>query len=422
VEACRGSGSVHGRLCLKWPRPRSWRRSPPLQLDLQGRHPGPRRPLVREERHGDGAVPLRRVREGLALDRRRNRATGTRASPISMAIARSSSGKSATQVAGDPRAARDDPVPRLLTAGARHPSSRSWQPDHGAGGPWECWNPLASITRRRPFDDGRAPCAEPGARPLSGGGALARLTSSARVSGVRGMGTRSRTSPDESRRWRATGATSRRRARRRGGSARGGCADGFGFTFKNRGIPNPTRRSGIGSRQWRQIGLNVKIETLELGDTLQRTSARAGSRSPRFPLHLHLPVAPHRPAQRRVRGLDDHAEPLPEQSARHGSGSRSKRAKRGAPSTLALREASGRLYRAEGAGRSDHRQPRRFGHHALYLLPGGSFRVPSPRRSGEEKHDLRTRIPAPRPWHADAFTSRVGTFGEHQHFLQGGTK
>ena len=35
-------------------------------------------------------------------------------------------------------------------------------------------------------------------------------------------------------------------------------------------------------------------------------------------VHLHAAVAPDHPAQRQGEGLDDHAEPLPEQPARHG--------------------------------------------------------------------------------------------------------
>src|SRR4026208_1419002 len=43
-----------------------------------------------------------------------------------------------------------------------------------------------------------------------------------------------------------------------------GVPDGFSFTFKNRGIPHPYEPVGIWLvDQWRQIGLNVKIETIE---------------------------------------------------------------------------------------------------------------------------------------------------------------
>jgi peptide/nickel transport system substrate-binding protein len=45
-----------------------------------------------------------------------------------------------------------------------------------------------------------------------------------------------------------------------------GVPEGFAFTFKNRGIPNPYDALGVWLvDQWRQIGLNVRIETLELG-------------------------------------------------------------------------------------------------------------------------------------------------------------
>jgi len=43
-----------------------------------------------------------------------------------------------------------------------------------------------------------------------------------------------------------------------------GVPDGFSFTFKNRGIPHPYEPIGIWLvDQWRQIGLNVKVETIE---------------------------------------------------------------------------------------------------------------------------------------------------------------
>ena len=43
-----------------------------------------------------------------------------------------------------------------------------------------------------------------------------------------------------------------------------GVPDGFSFTFKNRGIPMPYETVGIWLiDQWRQIGLNVKQETVE---------------------------------------------------------------------------------------------------------------------------------------------------------------
>jgi len=43
------------------------------------------------------------------------------------------------------------------------------------------------------------------------------------------------------------------------------CPDGFAFTFRNRAIRDPYEPLGVWLvDQWRQIGLNVKVETLEL--------------------------------------------------------------------------------------------------------------------------------------------------------------
>lgn len=132
--------------------------------------------------------------------------------------------------------------------------------------PWECWNPLAINHEKKPFDDRRV------RRALSlaldryqGAAALARLTILREVSGVQGVGTPFATSPDELATLAGYGrdiAKSRAEARRLLREA--GVPNGFGFTFKNRGIPNPYEALGIWlADQWRQIGLNVKIETLE---------------------------------------------------------------------------------------------------------------------------------------------------------------
>ena len=134
--------------------------------------------------------------------------------------------------------------------------------------PWECWNPLAINHEKKPFDDRRV------RRALSlaldryqGAAALARLTILREVSGVQGVGTALATSPDDLATMAGYGrdiAKSRAEARRLLREA--GVPDGFAFTFKNRGIPNPYEALGIWlADQWRQIGLNAKIETLELG-------------------------------------------------------------------------------------------------------------------------------------------------------------
>ena len=92
-----------------------------LQLDLQGRHPGPRHPLVRAERHGYRPLPLRGIREGLTLDRpQESRLLGS-GQALSRRLPRDLRPGFGRPGRGHPRPARDDPVSRLLTAGAGHP-------------------------------------------------------------------------------------------------------------------------------------------------------------------------------------------------------------------------------------------------------------------------------------------------------------
>jgi peptide/nickel transport system substrate-binding protein len=134
--------------------------------------------------------------------------------------------------------------------------------------PWECSNPLAVNHERKPFDDRRV------RRALSlaldrhqGAASLSRLTILREVAGVQGVGTPFATPPAELERLAGYSrdiATARAEARRLLREA--GVPEGFAFTFKNRGIPNPYDALGVWLvDQWRQIGLNVRIETLELG-------------------------------------------------------------------------------------------------------------------------------------------------------------
>jgi len=134
--------------------------------------------------------------------------------------------------------------------------------------PWECSNPLAINHERQPFDDKRV------RRALSlaldryqGAATLSRFTILHDVAGVMGVGTAFATPPAELERLAGYSrdiAASRTEARRLLREA--GVPEGFAFTFKNRGIPNPYDALGIWLvDQWRQIGLSVRIETLELG-------------------------------------------------------------------------------------------------------------------------------------------------------------
>jgi peptide/nickel transport system substrate-binding protein len=134
--------------------------------------------------------------------------------------------------------------------------------------PWECSNPLAVNHERKPFDDRRV------RRALSlaldryqGAATLSRLTILHDVAGVQGVGTAFATPPGELERLAGYSrdiGQSRAEARRLLREA--GVPEGFAFTFKNRGIPNPYDALGVWLvDQWRQIGLNVRVETLELG-------------------------------------------------------------------------------------------------------------------------------------------------------------
>jgi peptide/nickel transport system substrate-binding protein len=240
----------------------------PLQLDLQGGHPGPGHPLVREERDGNRGVPLRRVREGLALGRPAEprllgqgqtvldgyRALFVRESAAQVAAIRGQ--RARIQFRGFSPPERDSLVQALGNAVTVQES------------PWECSNPLAVNHERKPFDDPRV------RRALSlaldrhqGAASLSRLTILREVAGVLGVGTPLATPRADLERLAGYSrdiAKSRAEARRLLREA--GVPEGFAFTFKNRGIPNPYDALGVWLvDQWRQIGLNVRIETLELG-------------------------------------------------------------------------------------------------------------------------------------------------------------
>jgi len=134
--------------------------------------------------------------------------------------------------------------------------------------PWECWNPIAVNHERKPFDDRRVRRALTLALDrCQGAAALSRLTILREVSGTEGVGSPFATPPAELERLAGYSrdiAASRAEARRLLREA--GVSEGFAFTFKNRGIPNPYDALGVWLiDQWRQIGLQPRMETLELG-------------------------------------------------------------------------------------------------------------------------------------------------------------
>jgi peptide/nickel transport system substrate-binding protein len=133
---------------------------------------------------------------------------------------------------------------------------------------WECVNPLAINHERKPFDDKRVRRALTLALDRwQGAPALSKISILKDVAGVQGPGTPYAATVAELERLAGYGrdiGKSRTEARRLLREA--GVPEGFTFTFKNRGIPNPYDALGVWlADQWRQIGVTAKIETLELG-------------------------------------------------------------------------------------------------------------------------------------------------------------
>jgi len=132
--------------------------------------------------------------------------------------------------------------------------------------PWDCVSLVAINHDRKPFDDKRVRRALTLALDrYEASRNLSRIAVVKEVGGIQVPGTPWATPPADLEKVAGYGrdiAASRAEARRLLREA--GVPEGFAFTFKNRGIPQPYEPVGIWLiDQWRQIGLNVKQETIE---------------------------------------------------------------------------------------------------------------------------------------------------------------
>jgi len=132
--------------------------------------------------------------------------------------------------------------------------------------PWDCVSLVAFNHERKPFDDKRVRRALTLALDRHGASrSLSRITVVKEVGGIQVPGTPWATPPAELEKLAGYGrdvAASRAEARRLLREA--GVPDGFAFTFKNRGLPQPYEPVGIWLiDQWRQIGLTVRQEVVE---------------------------------------------------------------------------------------------------------------------------------------------------------------
>ena len=132
--------------------------------------------------------------------------------------------------------------------------------------PWDCVQLVTMNHERKPFDDRRVRRALTLALDrYEASKNLSRIAVVKEVGGIQVPGTPWATPPAELEKLAGYArdiAASRAEARRLLREA--GVPDGFSFTFKNRGVPQPYEPIAIWLiDQWRQIGLNVKMETIE---------------------------------------------------------------------------------------------------------------------------------------------------------------
>jgi peptide/nickel transport system substrate-binding protein len=132
--------------------------------------------------------------------------------------------------------------------------------------PWDCVLMVAMHHEKKPFDDKRVRRALTLALDrYEASKNLSKIAIVKDVAGIQVPGTPWATPPDELEKLAGYGrdiAKSRAEAKRLLREA--GVPEGYGFTFKNRGIPQPYEPVAIWMiDQWRQIGLNVKQEIIE---------------------------------------------------------------------------------------------------------------------------------------------------------------
>jgi peptide/nickel transport system substrate-binding protein len=131
---------------------------------------------------------------------------------------------------------------------------------------WNCVQLVAMNHERKPFDDKRVRRALTLALDRhEASKTLSRIAIVKEVGGIQVPGTPWATPPAELEKLAGYGRdTAANRAEARRLLREAGVPDGFAFTFKNRGIPQPYEPVAIWLiDQWRQIGLNVKMETIE---------------------------------------------------------------------------------------------------------------------------------------------------------------